>query len=70
VQGDVSEEIEEFLLDHYKVIPEDNIGMSFLPFNSRVISSRDLEHVLMRDSQLLSSQNIYQNIILTQSSLR
>jgi len=27
VQGDVSEEIEEFLLDNYKVIPEDNIEL-------------------------------------------
>lgn len=43
MQGDVSEEIEEFLLDHYKVIPEDNIGMSFLPFNPRFVTSRALE---------------------------
>lgn len=27
VQGDVSEEIEEFLLEKYKVIPEDNIEL-------------------------------------------
>jgi density-regulated protein DRP1 len=27
VQGDVSDDIEEFLLDHYKVIPEDNIQL-------------------------------------------
>lgn len=27
VQGDVSDEIEEFLLDNYKVIPEDNIEL-------------------------------------------
>ena len=27
VQGDVSDEIEEFLLDNYKVIPEDNIQL-------------------------------------------
>lgn len=27
VQGDVSEEIEEFLLEKYDVIPEDNIEM-------------------------------------------
>jgi density-regulated protein len=27
VQGDVSDEIEEFLMDNYKVIPEDNIEL-------------------------------------------
>lgn len=27
VQGDVSDEIEEFLLENYKVIPEDNIEL-------------------------------------------
>lgn len=27
VQGDVSEEIEEFLLEKYDVIPEDNIEL-------------------------------------------
>lgn len=27
VQGDVSEEIEEFLLEKYPVIPEDNIEL-------------------------------------------
>ena len=27
VQGDVSDEIEEFLIENYKVIPEDNIEL-------------------------------------------